>query len=269
MNGKLVGNIVLLAATLALPGCLAVNAAFGLLGLVGPPAAQLAGAAYTVTEYTYEYAANDRTPDQVLLAKFDWLLPTDAGQTMEGPAKTFREVALAPPSAPIRPLPEIHLAAIRPEAVGHSPAALAVLPAATPVTETMTTSPSRPMAQPMAQPMARQRPQAKARKPLAAARPVATAPRSGPAHTYVDRPVDPLLVRLGRVESGLRQAEAMLLSDPGNGVRLSLPCPNNNPCEQGINGAWSIRHPLMQFVPAPAARITGHSSAPSQRSLNT
>ena len=73
MHGFKPTALLLLGALMTLPGCLAVNAALGVLGVMGPPAAQLAGAAYTVAEYSYEYGARGRTPDEVFAAKFDWI----------------------------------------------------------------------------------------------------------------------------------------------------------------------------------------------------
>ena len=70
---RTVCNCLFVAALVALPGCLAVNAMFGVLGLVTSGPVQYAGTAYTVGEYTYEYAVNGKTPDTVLGEKLAWL----------------------------------------------------------------------------------------------------------------------------------------------------------------------------------------------------
>ncbi|MCJ2166019.1 MULTISPECIES: hypothetical protein [unclassified Pseudodesulfovibrio] len=259
----LLANAVLLSAMAALQGCLVINAALGFMGLVGPPAMQLAGTAYAVSEYTYEYAANDRTPDMVLLAKFDWLIPHEEDPNLSNHAGAFSEVALAP-SAPdslqAQIAPETTPPGTRPRKAAGT---IRPVPVASPRLESRTET-ARAVPHPQ---------KAVSSKPLETA-PIITAslPVGTPVHTYVERPFDPLLIRLNRLENTLRQAESMLSSTPDNGIRLSVSDTTEVPSEQGISGTWSIRHTLMKTVPATAHTgmpKTGHSPGASQRSLNT
>lgn len=64
----------LLAACLPLvPGCMVLNAAISVGGLVAGGPAQYAGTAATICEYGYELAAHRRTPDEVLAGKLQTL----------------------------------------------------------------------------------------------------------------------------------------------------------------------------------------------------
>jgi hypothetical protein len=259
----LLGNALLLSAMTTLQGCLVINAALGFMGLVGPPAMQLAGAAYAVSEYTYEYAANDRTPDMVLMAKFDWLIPHEEEPHLSHDAGAFSEVALAP-SAPdnlrAQIAPETTLPVTR---VRKAAGTIRPIPAVPHTLETRTeTARIVPHQQ-----------KGLSRTTLETAPAVtASLPVNTPVHTYVERPFDPLLVRLNRLENTLRQAESMLSSTPENGVRLSVSDMTEVPSEQGINGTWSIRHTLMKTVPTAVhggMPKADHSPGASHRSLNT
>jgi hypothetical protein len=86
----------------------------------------------------------------------------------------------------------------------------------------------------------------------AVSEPVRTAAprRPTPVHTYVAHAPDPLLTRLDRLENGLAQAEALYLSEPADGLRLSVPPRDGDPSAQGVNGGSSLRLPLMRSVPA-------------------
>jgi hypothetical protein len=102
--------------------------------------------------------------------------------------------------------------------------------------------------------------------------PVQAPPPRGPVHVYADHPPDPLLARLDRLENGLAQAEALYLSESKDGLRLSVPPCDGDPCAQGVNGGHSLRLPVMRTVPgAPPAREEDRpqSAPPSIRSLNT
>ncbi|WP_207262923.1 hypothetical protein [Desulfovibrio sp. Huiquan2017] len=243
-------NLLILAAATILPGCLAVNAALGVLGAVGPPAAQLAGAAYTVAEYSYEYGARGRTPDEVFLAKFDWLR-----KDVKEPDPAAFAGALRRTVAPQK-------------AMNAHPPALVAQVASTPAPA----------------PRATRRPAAAGRHaPVVPARDRVTAPvrkastprRALPVHTYAAYTPDPLLVRLDRLENGLAQAERLYLSAERGGLRLSVPPCDGDPCAQGVNGGSSLRLPVMRtapaaFPPPPASgREPGQSAPPSPRSLNT
>lgn len=55
----------------ALSGCALIGPAIGLGSMAFTGPLQFAGTVYTVCEYSYEYAVNDRTPDEVIEGKFE------------------------------------------------------------------------------------------------------------------------------------------------------------------------------------------------------
>jgi hypothetical protein len=61
-----------------LPGCAVVGPLLSVGGFVGMAPLQYASTAYTVGEFTYEYAANDKDPTEVIQAKIDGVLSGDA-----------------------------------------------------------------------------------------------------------------------------------------------------------------------------------------------
>ena len=61
-----------------LPGCAVVGPLLSIGGMTGFAPLQYASVAYTVGEYSYEYAANDKTPDQVIEGKINAVLTGDA-----------------------------------------------------------------------------------------------------------------------------------------------------------------------------------------------
>lgn len=255
MCKRLLAYLGFLAMLCSLSGCLAISAGLGALSFLGPPAVQLAGVAYTVSEYSYEYAAHDRTPDQVLMAKFDWLVPAEE----QAPAhrKQYRNVAMATPLVHVPALLQSDRPDLEP---------LFELSRSHPVMEAgHTIVPERIETVVVRQPKrieARPAPVTQKRPEVVAA--VAVAPETGPVHDYIYRTPDPIQIRMNRMESALRQAEAVFASQPANGVRLSMPCPDGDPCHQGLNGSWSIRHPVMYAPPS-----TLQPSASASRSLNT
>lgn len=246
-------QFLLLGTTALLPGCLAVNAALGVLGLVGPPTATLAGAAYTVAEYSYEYQVHNRTPDEVLEAKFDWLLAegndpepaafagavraaVNAPRDAEGPETVMVAEAAAPAIRDTQGAVEPDEAVLNIEtAAGNAPAESAPVAAAA----------TRP-------------PVVHAVAAGAGSEPPATV-RALPAHILVAHDPDPLMARLNRIENGLARAEAQLLADGGEGIRLSVPPCDGDPCAQGVNGSWSLRLPVMRTVPAQSTLLSDRS----------
>jgi len=234
---KLQPNILLLLALVLLPGCL-VNAAFGVMSFMGPPAFQIAGAAYSMAEYSYEYTVNDKTPDQVFLAKVEWLLPEDEGK--ENPFVPSRlattesrsmqpMVALNPTSTPERAAP----------------------PASNPTVKHANTS-ARAKTIPMVTRSARAQ---KINRPtptkgVPTKRATAQAPALPLVQVYPPREPNPQQIRMDRLESAFRQAETMIrFGADKQGVRLSVPTPAAPLAEQGINGSWSLRHRVMNAVP--------------------
>jgi hypothetical protein len=255
MHRAKLGHILLLGALTVLPGCLAINAALGVFGALGPPAAQLAGAAYTVAEYSYEYGAHDRPPDEVFLAKFDWLL--DDGDEPEPAALAGAlSAAVSGPRMADSPHPMVAVADAGdmigpdadPVAVPETRRAMQPVTAAAPVNTARKTAPVRRAVSVRAV-------AAKASAEPAVSEPVRTVAsrRSAPVHTYVAHAPDPLLTRLDRLENGLAQAEALYLSEPADGLRLSVPPRDGDPCAQGVNGGNSLRLPIMRSVPSAPA----------------
>jgi hypothetical protein len=252
MHRAKLGHILLLGALTVLPGCLAINAALGVFGVIGPPAAQLAGAAYTVAEYSYEYGAHDRTPDEVFMAKFDWLL--DDGDEPEPAAFAGAlSAAVSGPRMADSPRPMVSVAdagdvlgpVAKPVAVPETRRAPQPVEAAAPVNAARKAAPVRRAVRVRAV-------AAKTSAKPAVDEPVRTvAPRRpAPVHTYVPHAPNPLQARLDRLENGLAQAEALYLSEPADGLRLSVPPRDGDPSAQGVNGGSSLRLPLMRSVPA-------------------
>ena len=286
MHGSKLGHILLLGALTVLPGCLAINAALGVFGVLGPPAAQLAGAAYTVAEYSYEYGANDRTPDEVFLAKFDWLLE-DGDEPDPAAFAGALSAAIPGPQIADGPLPTLTVA----------DAGNQIGPLGEPVVRPNTRQTARPFTVARTQRSARptikavpaeterepvpvrhaergRTPVAKAAVVAVVREPARTAPprKTAPVHTYVSHAPNPLQARLDRLENGLAQAEALYLSEASDGVRLSVPPCDGAPCAQGVNGGHSLRLPIMRSVPEtlPAQDQDRPQSGPASiRSLNT
>jgi antitoxin (DNA-binding transcriptional repressor) of toxin-antitoxin stability system len=260
MHGLTLGHILLLGALTVLPGCLAINAALGVFGVLGPPAAQLAGAAYTVAEYSYEYGAHDRTPDEVFLAKFDWLL--DDGHDPEPAALAGAlSAAVAGPHMADAPRPTV-AAANAGDVIGPvtGPRAepgfesIAVAEAERPVVKVVPVK-TRKKTVPVHRIAKARVIAAKASARPGVREPVQTVATrtAAPTHTYVPHAPNPLQTRLDRLENGLAQAEALYLSESADGLRISVPPSDGNPSAQGVNGGHSLRLPLMRSIPATPA----------------
>ncbi|MGE4422562.1 MAG: hypothetical protein AB7D39_09710 [Pseudodesulfovibrio sp.] len=86
---------VLLSAIGPLSGCAVVAPLLGVGGLAFAPL-QYASTAYTIGEFTYQYAANDKTPDQVIEAKYDAMV---SGEAFELPE--YLQSEPAGPQAPV------------------------------------------------------------------------------------------------------------------------------------------------------------------------
>lgn len=247
---------LLAALPASLAGCLALNAAFGVLGLVATGPVQYAGTAYTVGEYAYHYAVNDMTPVEVFEDKFAWLAGTPPGQ---------------PDSRPIPP-------SMEPPAVELADAG-AIAPAAMAATTTTaeerpvrkTPLPAQPSA-PTAAPESASTPQPVMAASRAPVRPVV--PRTmdegrdreaGPDASGAPAAVvtaqaspslrDPLAARLDRLESSLAQAERMYLRNEGQGVRCAASTAERRGDEAGVSGTGLVRHPVMRHGPAPVASL--------------
>jgi len=230
MKRSLLRNCILTASVLILPGCLAINALLGVAGIMGSGPIQYAGTVYSVGEYTYEYAMNDRTPDEVIKHKLAWLLPEEQPDiplpsqpqiqytnTADDSKLMAAAVPASPPSLPRMPRKETRTIEVQ-------PITMASAPSFQPIT-TATASPPK------------------------ATRPVQVR-RKTSGHTYIERRPDPLHQKLARLNQTLRLAEQMAAREPTSGIRCSV---SSEPPGQthGINGSWSIRHTVMQHAPAP------------------
>jgi hypothetical protein len=245
---------------------------FGVLGLVTSGPAQYAGTAYTVGEYTYEYAVNGKTPDTVLGEKFAWLTRDEPQPTVilaeasqEGapphgptPAAATPLMADGADSLTLRPghgaPPETdRYDTVSLTADGGPAAGRPALPAS----PRARTAPARPAAATVTVAAAKRTPaaaeattEAAAVEPAASSRAsAATAPRSGIINSFSG--TDSLAARMDRMESTLAQAERILLREPDQGV-IYPASRNDDPRGSdtaGISGEWSIRHPVMQPGP--------------------
>ncbi len=77
--GKGISRLLAVSALAALlSGCAVVGPLLSLGGMAGLAPLQYASTAYTIGEFGYEYAANDKTPTQVIQAKIDSVVSGDA-----------------------------------------------------------------------------------------------------------------------------------------------------------------------------------------------
>lgn len=233
----------------SLAGCLAINAMFGVLGLVGPAPIQYAGTAYSVGEYTYQFAVNDKTPDEVLGEKFAWLIGPDASSTPQTfpSAPTLAEPTLGKPTLMLADAGAAPMAATEP--VVMVPVSMPLGPATSEESEAAISREPTPDPDLIPIPMRRawtDQPDAGPARAVVAARAGAIGP-------------DLLAQRLNRLESSLAQAERMYLRGIGQGVRCTASTPDG---QGGVSGTGSVRHPVMQAVPAGPWRVARPDSAP-------
>jgi len=251
MKWKLVRNCIFTAAVMVLPGCLAMNAVLGVLGYLGTGPVQYAGTAYSITEYTYEYVVNDKTPDQTIKEKFAWIIPAEEEPEQLEFAKTFRQPDTPGPSGEMNSeviVAEATLGASRaltltPEHKEKPTVTIASLPPALEM-KTATAKPRR---------VQRQRHPRKKSPPAVGQAPgtaTGTPPAKATQHVYVQRETDPLLERLNRLEMAFCQAEDIVSNHPAQGLLLSVQSDGTEGgTRHGINGSWSIRHRVMEHAP--------------------
>jgi hypothetical protein len=246
MKRSLPRNCILTAAILVLPGCLAINAALGILGYLGSGPAQVAGAVYSVSEYTYEYAVNDKTPDEVMLEKISWFIPQDAPPGISSHAKATGKPTLSPPAVDVKA--EVQLAN---SVSGVRRARLPIFekqPDMLPkLTASLTLSPQKTTAVSKPKKVQRQRRVKRKSNPA-----IVTAKRNQavPASQVVrEWKPNPLLTRLDKLELAFRQAENIVSGRPSQGLLLSVQSEGSDLPGQGISGSWSIRHHLMNHSP--------------------
>lgn len=253
----LIRNSILSAAILFLPGCLAINALLGAAGLLISGPAQYVGTVYSVGEYAYEYAVNDKTPDEVIQEKFAWLTGPDHDPQQEAQAIALAKGATLSPEPELIPMiqvAEVSLATssqvtLQPESMTSLPQAVPERVIASMDLTTMTvrtpTRPSIPSAirknRPQRAPVTKQHAapiiQVKAEvHPTTPARPA--------------READPMQIRRDRMEQGLAQAERLMSQPSVDGVRYSVQERNSGQTGTTLSGPWSIRHSVMQPNPA-------------------
>ena len=257
MKKTLCRSCLFTASLLVLPGCLVINAALSIAGLLGSGPIEYAGTAYSVGEYAYQYVVNDKTPDEVVEEKLAQLMPDEAGTNGEGP------VLVADASGAVAPENDAPLPRLGEPPP--NPAVSALLPAEVhPVAEV-----SPPAARPdPVLPEQRVEPSVEvfsapaARAPVRVAsakksRPVAAGPserRTAPAAESPESAAsgpDPLLTRLNRLELAFAQAERVSMSRPASGVRGVVSSHDAGQTGSGVSGTWSIRHPVMESAPGP------------------
>lgn len=234
-----------MAAILFLPGCMVINAVLGVVGLLTTGPVQYAGTAYTIGEYTYEYAVNDKTPDQVIEEKVTWLFGSDVDPHMTDHDKVLRESAAQP--APEVALP-VQLAYAMSENTRSAPRGLKRV-TLKPKPLRQRTDPAATMVHRQMQPAAKPVPTKQKTRQISPIPTVIAVMKPVIRHTYIERETDPILERMSRLEQGLVQAErqASLESEPG--VRMTLIIEDAGQTPAGINGSWSIRHQIMQQSP--------------------
>lgn len=248
MKQTLVRSAFLSALVVILPGCVLINTALGVVGLLSSGPAQYAGAVYSVGEYTYEYAVNDKTPDEVVVEKVAWLFQTDE----EPDAVHYADSTTIPsPRAEKSVEDRLQLAAGKASLQPHTSLTRVKLEPAQPQASTQVAS-NRQRPTPISSRAATMKKPA-SRTPIkqpvvATAKPVEKT-HSAIQHTYIEHSPDPLLERITRMEQAFATAERMADHKPVQGIRYSV---RTNEAGQTltINGAWSIRHDVMQPPPS-------------------
>ncbi|MDC0335323.1 hypothetical protein OAN24_00290 [Pseudodesulfovibrio sp.] len=245
MNRTLFRSCIITAAALILPGCLAINALLGVAGFLTTGPIQYAGTAYSIGEYSYEYAVNDKTPDEVIEEKFALFFDVEPDPAMKGYAKALGTTTMAkvtPKALPKRQPIEPSLAAA-PRVTLTPTSQTAPIMVATLRTRTPHQAPARPT--PVRKQVTREAPAPVTPKPIVQTAVIMPTPQ----HTYVERQRDPLLEKLARMEQTLAQAEQVMNQEPSHGVRYSISTEEAGQTGTGISGSWSIRHGVMQANP--------------------
>ncbi|QJB56165.1 hypothetical protein [Pseudodesulfovibrio sp. zrk46] len=231
-----------LAATLS--GCVFINAMLGVVGLVTSGPIQYAGTIYSVSEYAYEYAANDKTPDEVIVEKVAWLIGED-----EEPVQLAKtDIAIPKPpeldwDAELRMKAE--QASLRKPTPIMPPLAKAKLETPTMATPKPTSHPARVATKAAPRKPARVKRTAPATPvPVVVAEAIPT-----PSHTYIHHSPDPVQDRMNRMEHAFGRAEQMTGITTSQGIRYSLGNKKTGRTITAINGDWSIRHELMELPP--------------------
>lgn len=221
----------------------------GVMGFLTSGPLQYAGTAYSVGEYTYQYAVNDKTPDEVFTEKLSWLMPSENDPTMAGYAKALKSAVLTDPHHV--PDSRIQLADNTEPHLGHT--SVATLPYVIPETaRPRRADPSsiedkeRPTAMALRLNRPSEQKKNKTGKQLASSVQADT-PRS--IRPEIEPKSDPLYEKMERLDEEYRQNKRLVSVNPDWNVRGSV---STGPLGQpgaGISGSWSIRHRLMQSPP--------------------
>jgi len=259
MRSTLCRNCLGLLALPLLSGCLLVNAFLGVAGLVGTGPIQYASTAYSVGEYAYQYAVNDKTPDEVIEEKLAFFIGPfdDEGEAAEvtqlaqlgtRESKSIAHTALGTESSTVFPTHSLAPVDVKttPNTVKPTPIDLAAAPTPSPRKLVPLPAPRRIVAA-HAAPVRPARP-----RPKAATGPVRPAPSPSVPAAVAPQPVetDPVLARMHRLERCLADAERIALARPENGLRLPVATEDAGQTAPEMSGGWSIRHPVMSFPDA-------------------
>lgn len=249
----LIRNTILSAAVLTLPGCLAINAMLGAAGLFISGPVQYAGTVYSVGEYAYEYAVNDKTPDEVIQDKFAWLTTPDTDPRRDGHATALaRGATLAPASKPAPATRLTRVVLANTSRTKLPPAQESEVPA-TPAAQAPEAEPrlaartSARTGSPTLRPSASRR-EAQAVPPSQAEPREQGSPREVVTASRSSQP-DPMQVKRDRMEQGLAMAERLMNRPTVDGIRYSVHRAETGVTGPTLSGSWSIRHPVMQAEP--------------------
>ncbi|WP_147819718.1 hypothetical protein [Salidesulfovibrio onnuriiensis] len=237
MKWSTLRNCALIATTvLPLSGCLVLSALLGASGFVLTGPAQYIGTVYTVGEYTYELAANNKTPDMVIKEKLAWFIGPD---TDRNKAEEPQTTLLAEQNTPAAPLKTLRIAPLPSPTLETAPEPIIMEVAMLGTTELprQKSHPANitPERTHFEKSFVKHSPEKKVELQTRAAkiRPPL------PLRSAKTPPPDTLL-RIQRMEQSFRAADMHLTGrTDGNGVRIEMP-PDLRP--DGINGSWSIRH---------------------------
>lgn len=215
---------IVMLTGISLSGCIVLSGLLGASGFVLTGPAQYIGTVYAVGEYTYEYAANDKTPVQVLQEKFAWLTDDEKPEAEKDtapvplPRLAHARPRLAPPTrerAAILKKP----ATTKPEKADPTPVAAAAITAKEKADTNAAPAPLKSI-------------------PYAA--PVLSPGPVQPAMLTAAAPTPQSLIKLQRMEQAFAAADAQALMSPEqpHTVRITLP-PDTGIWE--YNGTSEIR----------------------------
>ncbi|CCH49596.1 hypothetical protein [Pseudodesulfovibrio piezophilus] len=235
MKHLFVRNTFFAVAILVLPGCMILNATLGVVGLVSTGPLQYAGTAYTVGEYTYEFAVNDKSPQTVFQDKMNWLL----GPTPASPPEN-KKIRKSPPLSPEAPLHKPPAVISSSNSLLFTPPSLA-LPVSLrnePTNHTQIISTHNTDSKMMTKDersVLQKVPESVIQKPR----------DTPPSHrTFMRRPLNPLFEKINKLEHCLALAERVVRLEPEHGVRLSVNAPNEKHPRSGVNGSGVVRYHL-------------------------